>query len=100
MTTVARYGKAVAHQGQGGALAEHLLTAAEGLASDPGCVLYLINREKADPDILWVTEVWRSQADLDASLARIAGSEQVAAAMALVRDWQMIELEPLGGKGP
>jgi hypothetical protein len=43
--------------------------------------------------------VWRSQHDLDASLERIRGSEDVAAAMALVEDWEMIELEPLGGKG-
>jgi quinol monooxygenase YgiN len=100
VTAVARYGKAVAHPGQGEALAGHLLAAAEGLSSDPGCLLYLVNREKADPDTVWVTEVWRSQADLDASLARIRGSDQVAAAMALVKDWQMIELEPLGGKGP
>jgi quinol monooxygenase YgiN len=67
---------------------------------DRGCVLYLINQEKRDPDTVWVTEVWRSQADLDASLAHIRGSEQVAVAIALVKDWQMIELEPLGGNGP
>lgn len=100
MSTVARYGKAVAKQGQGGELAGHLLAAAGGLASDPGCLLYLVNREKGDPDTVWVTELWRSQADLDASLARIRGSEQAATVMTLVKDWQMIELEPLGGKGP
>src|SRR5438876_959006 len=47
-----------------------------------------------------VTQVWRSQTDLDVSLARIRGSEQAATVMALVKDWQMIELVPLGGKGP
>jgi hypothetical protein len=46
-----------------------------------------------------VTELWRSQADLDASLERIRGSSSVAAAMALVDDWQMVELDLLGGKG-
>jgi hypothetical protein len=44
--------------------------------------------------------VWRSQADLDASLERIRGSEDVAATTSLVDDWEMIELELLGGKGP
>lgn len=100
MTTVARYGRAVAQPGRGQDLARHLLVAAEGLSGDAGCLLYLVNREKSSPDTVWVTEVWRSQADLDASLARIRGSGQVAAAMSLVKDWQMIELEPLGGKGP
>ncbi len=36
----------------------------------------------------------------DASLARLRGGEQAAAAMTMVKDWQMIELEQLGGKGP
>ena len=75
-----------------------LLAAAAELESDPGCLLYLINRQAGEPDLIWVTELWRSQADLDASLERIRGSEGVSAAMALVEDWQMIELEQLGGK--
>jgi quinol monooxygenase YgiN len=98
MTQVARYGKAQARAGRGRELAEVLLTAAAELESDPGCLLYLINRQAGEPDLIWVTELWRSQADLDASLERIRGSDSVAAAMALVEDWQMIELEQLGGK--
>jgi quinol monooxygenase YgiN len=98
MTEVARYGKAQARAGRGQELAEVLLAAAAALESDPGCLVYLINRQAGEPDLIWVTELWRSQADLDASLERIRGSESVAAAMALVEDWQMIELEQLGGK--
>jgi quinol monooxygenase YgiN len=100
VTQVARYGKASAHAGRGEELAEVLLAAAAELESDPGCQLYLINRQADQPDVIWVTELWRSQADLDASLERIRGSEGVAAAMALVEDWQMVELDPFGGKGP
>jgi quinol monooxygenase YgiN len=97
--SVARYGKATAKPGQGGELAEILLAAAAELESDPGCLLYLINRQVDQPDVVWVTELWRGQADLDASLERIRGSDSVAKAMALVDDWQMIELDLLGGKG-
>ena len=100
MTRVARYGKATAKRGKVAELAEILLAAAAELEDDPGCELYLINRQSDRPDTIWVTELWRSQADLDASLERIRGSEGVAAAMALVEDWQMIDLEQLGGKGP
>ena len=100
MSQVARYGKATARQGQGAELAQVLLGAARELEADPGCQLYLINRQADEPDVIWVTELWRSQADLDTTLERIRGSEGVAAAMALVEDWQMIELEQLGGKGP
>lgn len=100
MSRVARYGKAVAHEGRGEELASILLGAAADLESDPGCELYLINREAGRPDVIWVTELWRSQADLDASAEQIRGSDQVANVMALVTDWQMVELELLGGKGP
>ena len=47
-----------------------------------------------------MTELRRSQADLDASLERVRGSAGASAALALVDDWQMIELDLLGGKGP
>ena len=99
MSRVARYGKATATAGKGAELAEILLAAAAELDDDPGCRLYLVNRQADEPDVIWVTELWRSQADLDASLERIRGSSSVAAAMALVDDWQMVELDPLGGKG-
>lgn len=100
MDRIARYGKSVARRGQGAQLAELLLAAAAELGDDPGCELYLINRQADDEDVIWVTELWRSQADLDASVERIGGSERVAAVMALVEDWQMVELDLLGGKGP
>ena len=99
MSQVARYGRAVAREGHGGELAERLLAAADELRGDAGCELYLINREAGKPDVIWVTELWRSQADLEASLERIRGSDEVAAVMSLVDDWEMIELELLGGKG-
>jgi quinol monooxygenase YgiN len=100
MSAVARYGKAVARNGQGDELAGILLAAADSLGENPGCELYLVSRQKGEPDVIWVTELWRSQADLDASLHQISGSDSVARAMTLVESWEMIELDLLGGKGP
>ena len=100
MSRVARYGKSVAREGMGEELAARLLAAAEELEDDPGCELYLVNRQAGAPDVIWITELWRSQADLDASVEQIRDSDDVAAVLALVEDWQMIELELLGGKGP
>jgi quinol monooxygenase YgiN len=99
MERISRYGKAVARKGQGAELARILVAAADAMSDDPGCELYLVNRQVGEPDVIWVTELWRSQGDLDASLERIRGSDDVAAAMALVEDWETIELELLGGKG-
>jgi quinol monooxygenase YgiN len=99
MSRVARYAKLVAHPGRGRELAGFLLTAAADLADEPGCQLYLVNHQADEPDLIWVTEIWRSQADLDASIERLRGNEDVAAVMALVRESEMVELELLGGKG-
>jgi quinol monooxygenase YgiN len=100
MSAVARYGKAVAHPGHGEELAGILLAAADGMSDSPGCELYLVSAQKGEPDIVWVTELWQSQADLDASVKQIQGSDSVARAMSLVQSWEMIELDLLGGKGP
>jgi len=99
MNQVARYGTSVARPGKGDELAQHLLAAAAELESDPGCQLYLVNRQRDAPDTIWVTELWRSQADLDASLQKIAGSPEVAAVKDIVERWEMVELDLLGGKG-
>jgi mannose-6-phosphate isomerase-like protein (cupin superfamily)/quinol monooxygenase YgiN len=100
MNQVARYGTSVAHPGKGDDLARHLLAAAAELERDPGCELYLVNRQRDAPDTIWITELWRSQADLDAAVQKIKDSPEVAAVLELVERWEMIELEPLGGKGP
>jgi quinol monooxygenase YgiN len=100
VSRVARYGKAVAREGCGEQLAVLLLEAADALGTDPGCELYLVNRQVGSPDVIWVTELWRSQADLDASIETIRGSDEVGAAMALVASFEVVELELLGGKGP
>ncbi len=100
MTRIARYARFSAHEGRGDELAEQLLAAADGLAAEPGCLIYLINRQAGEPDVLWVTELWRSQADLDAVSQRIRDSAGVAAALALTADFELVALDLLGGKGP
>ena len=61
MASVARYAKARAKPGNGDALAAELLEVARGLRDAPGCELYVINRDPADRDLVWVTELWRSE---------------------------------------
>ena len=99
MDQVARYVNMIAEPGRGEELTGLLLKAADDLLNDPACLLYLINHDKTDPDAVWVTEVWRSQDDLDAALAKIRGSGETAAAMRVVASAQIVELDLLGGKG-
>ncbi|MEU2757348.1 putative quinol monooxygenase [Streptomyces albidoflavus] len=58
-----------AHAGRGGELAAVLLRVAERLHGFPGCEIYLISQDAADPDTVHVTEVWRDDASAQAALA-------------------------------
>jgi quinol monooxygenase YgiN/mannose-6-phosphate isomerase-like protein (cupin superfamily) len=99
MSRVGRYVKITAKSGQGDALAERLLEVAEGLRATPGCELYVINRAPDEPEVVWVTEVWSSQAELDASLQTEEAKAGIPAIMALVDGTERIDVMPVGGVG-
>ncbi len=63
-------------------------------------MLYLINGQTGEDDTIWVTELWRSQEDLDAASERIRGSAGVAAVTALTAAFELVPLDLLGGKQP
>ncbi len=101
MHAVARYAKATAKPGQGDALARVMLEVAEGLRGIPGCELYVINRAVAEPDVIWVTELWHSQEQLDGALESEGARARIPEVLALVAEggFERIDLEPLGGPG-
>jgi quinol monooxygenase YgiN len=57
-------GKVSAKPGQRDALQAILLENDGGM---PGCLSYIIARDPADPDALWITEVWDDEASHVAS---------------------------------
>jgi quinol monooxygenase YgiN/mannose-6-phosphate isomerase-like protein (cupin superfamily) len=99
MSRVGRYVKIVARGGQGDALAERLLQVAQGLRATPGCELYVINRAPEEPDVVWVTEVWSGQEQLDASLQSDEAKAAMGEVMALIEGSERIDVLPLGGVG-
>ena len=99
MASVGRYAKATAKPGRGDELARVMLEVASSLQNTPGCELYVVNRDAGDPDVVWVTEIWRSQEALDASLEAESAQEQIARVRDLVQDFERIDVEPLGGVG-
>jgi quinol monooxygenase YgiN len=103
MASVGRYVKFTARAGDGEALAQLMMGIARSLRSTPGCDLYVINQAAADPDVVWVTELWASQEAVDASLQELqtdAGRAQLAEVQALLeRAPERIDLVPLGGVG-
>lgn len=103
MARVGRYVKMSAQAGQGEALGTLMLEVAASLTTTRGCELYAINRSVDDPDAVWVTEVWESQAALDDSLATLRtddGRARLAEVQALLAGPpERIDLQPLGGVG-
>ncbi len=93
-------GKFTAHDGQRETLLGYLLEAAEGLRAVDSCLIYIVSRASDDPDGIWVTEVWGSQADHQASLTLEATQALIAVARPLIADMShRTEFEPVGGKG-
>jgi quinol monooxygenase YgiN len=90
-------GKMSATPGQRDALASILL---EGTGAMPGCLSYIIATDAADPDALWITEVWESQAAHQASLALPAVKAAIAKGRPLIAGFSnRQETTPIGGYG-
>lgn len=90
-------GKMNAIPGQRDALAAILL---EGTDAMPGCRSYIVARDPADPDGLWITEVWDSAESHRASLALPAVQAAITKGRPLIAGFSnRVELEPIGGVG-
>ncbi|MFN8378804.1 MAG: putative quinol monooxygenase [Anaerolineae bacterium] len=93
-------GKFTAQPDQRETLVGYLMEAASGLEAVDGCLLYVVSRASDDPDGIWVTEVWRTQADHQASLALPATQQLISVARPLIAGLSnRVEFEPVGGKG-
>ena len=93
------HGKLVAQHGMRDQLVEQLLSAAKLMENAEGCELYVVSTS-SDDDAVWVTEIWRTKADHDASLAIAGVPELIRRARPLIAS--MSESVPLvvrGGKG-
>jgi quinol monooxygenase YgiN len=100
---VGRYVKFTARAGHGDVLADLMLDVARSLSGTDGCELYMINSAAEQSDVVWVTELWRDQESVDASLAVLqtdAGKARLGEVMALLDGPpERIDLQPLGGVG-
>ena len=91
-------GKFTATPGNGAALADRLLQAAARMAEAPGCLQYYIYRGEGDD--VWVSEVWVTKEDHDASLELPSVREFIQETMPLIAGMESVKVEPLGGHGP
>jgi len=92
-----RIGKMIAVAGQRDALAAILV---DGTGTMPGCLSYVVATDPADPDALWITEVWDSAASHRASLTLPAVQAAIAKGRPLIAGFgNTVETTPIGGHG-
>ena len=90
-------GRITAKPGQRDALIAILL---EGVDDMPGCLSYIVAKDPADPDAIWVTEVWDSKTSHEASLSLPSVQEAMAKGRPLIAGFdEQTETQPVGGHG-
>ncbi len=66
----------------------------------PGCKAYIVARDPADPNAIWITEVWESEESHKASLSIPSVRAAIERAMPMIAEFdQHYEIEPVGGIG-
>jgi quinol monooxygenase YgiN len=89
--------KMVAAPGQRDALIALIL---ESSGEMPGCFSYIVGRDIADENVIWVTEVWDSEESHKASLSIPAVQAAIAKARPLIAGFEHAAVTaPVGGIG-
>jgi quinol monooxygenase YgiN len=72
----------------------------ESAADMPGCLSYVVAKDSADENALWVTEVWDSEASHDASLLLPAVQNAIPQAKQIVSGFEKVAVtNPVWGVG-
>lgn len=91
-------GSLIAKPGQRPALISAI---AEGSDAMPGCYSYVIAADAANPDLIWITEVWDSKTSHDNSLKLPAVQAAIAKARPLIASFgTQTVTTPVAGGGP
>ena len=80
---------------------DELMTILIGGTRDmPGCFSYIVAKDSADENVVWVTETWDSQASHDASLTMPAVKNSITQAKPLIAGFEKVATtSPVGGVG-
>lgn len=94
-----RFGTLTARPGRRDAVVALLVGGAAAL-KEIGCEIYLVNVSEAKPDVIWVSEVWKSRDAHRASLALPAVRAAIAEAMPMLTgEFESVEFAVVGGLG-
>jgi quinol monooxygenase YgiN len=80
---------------------DELMTILIGGTRDmPRCFSYIVAKDSADENVVWVTETWDSQASQDASLTMPAVKNSITQAKPLIAGFEKVATTtPVGGVG-
>lgn len=89
-------GKMIATPGERDTLIAILLENATGM---PGCLSYIVAKDPADADAIWITEVWDNADSHQASLSLPAVRDAITRARPLIAGFgERIVTEPVDGQ--
>jgi quinol monooxygenase YgiN len=72
----------------------------EGVSGMPGCLSYVVAHDAAEPDALWVSEVWVGQEAHEASLKLPSVRNAIARGRPLIAGFGVrVVTRPVGGHG-
>ena len=75
-----------------------ILTA--GTSGMPGCLSYIVAKDTAEADAVWITEVWSTRESHQASLSLPAVQQAIAKGRPLIAGFSArFETEPVGAHG-
>jgi quinol monooxygenase YgiN len=90
-------GKMMTVPGQRDAFVDILL---QGTTAMPGCLSYVVAKDPADENALWITEVWTDKASHEASLALPSVKEAIGKGRAMIAGFgDRVVTTPVGGVG-
>ena len=99
---ITKYGminKIVAKPGQRDAIVQILLAAARKQGGMKGCDLYIVHTSPTEAEVIWVTEIWRSREDHEASLKSAEVRALIDKGRPLIASIEPMVTMPQGGKG-
>lgn len=81
-----------------GKRAELIAILGESTETMPGCLSYIVAEDASDPDAIWITEVWDSEASHKASLQLPSVRSAIANARPIIAGFDMsVTTTPVAG---
>jgi quinol monooxygenase YgiN len=81
-----------------GKRSELIAILSDGTQTMPGCIHYIVSEDLADPEAIWITEIWDSEENHKASLQLPEVKAAIAKGRPLIAGFDMsARLKPVAG---